>query len=380
MARGGVNVYLDPENFDGVVDRHGQRVLWKAASPCVCVSEDGVANPNCNLCQGRGQRYTIPEDVESYFKVKAKGRVVEIPSDVDALAILKVAQNRSGTELAVWSTNLTDGTITLAESPIRGDVLKVTYTKNREEMYLGVGTKVDTRLYEANLVGDISSDPGNVIVVDDTGASPEEYTGQAVWANRVYVNDTPASPTIQYTAGAVTVSCKYAEPFKVALQQVTPKLIHQVGSFLQGYDALVTIPSGFFAGSGDLFSTITMEVRNSFVGRGDGSQVDLPVFNVKRVLRAYDDQGDLPVSLIGSSRIEWMSRTPTGKYVVVFTYHPTFKVFLDIPTPRYAEEKVFPTRVLAKRYDSVSEIRLPQAPVQSGQGLIGGRFGEEVTF
>lgn len=380
----GVAVFMDPSNYDGAVNRHGQRVLWKVSSPCICISEDGHPSPNCNICHGKGSRYTVPSSVENYIKIRGQGsKILKLPDTVKALTFLRVQKDRSGELFTIASQTPSSNIITLGTAATRGDVLRVTYTQNREIEYSGEAIEVSTGVYEiTGVIGEITGNATSVTVIDDTGVDPVQYSGISIWGNRVRVDLTAGTtpPTESYETGGITVHCTYAEPLKVLLQGVNPKLEKQFGSMVQNYDALVTIPSTYFMGTGDLLTAIVMEVRGQFVGRTTSTIADIPVFDIGRVLRAYDDSGELTATLIGSNRVEF-NRTPTSKYGIVFTYHPTFRLFLDVPQARYAEDKTFATRAMAKRYDSISNADAdPQEPVGTGSGLIGRRFGEEVTF
>lgn len=52
---------LDPDAFNGMLDRLGQDVLWRRATKCPCRDPySGAARPGCPNCQGRGTFWAAP--------------------------------------------------------------------------------------------------------------------------------------------------------------------------------------------------------------------------------------------------------------------------------------------------------------------------------
>jgi hypothetical protein len=154
----------------------------------------------------------------------------------------------------------------------------------------------------------------------------------------------------------IMVSLTWTQPVKMILSQIDPKTMQANREILQGYHAQVTALGSYHLGEGDLITPQVMRQRDSIVCIAKTGEVahQLPYFHVERLLRVEWSGGVISdATLVRNNTIVWNSTRPSdgSNFSVQLIYHPTFKVGMDLPNLRYAEDKECPQRLFLKRYD-----------------------------
>ena len=88
MARGlgknaAIKLRLERENYEALIDRHGQWVHWMQGDKCSCVLNTGNPDPQCSVCKGDGWKYSFQREKEQ-FDVRApiiNDWICELPCD-----------------------------------------------------------------------------------------------------------------------------------------------------------------------------------------------------------------------------------------------------------------------------------------------------------
>jgi hypothetical protein len=161
---------------------------------------------------------------------------------------------------------------------------------------------------------------------------------------------------VRTSPDSISVSCTWVHPVKMILSQIDPKVAQSNQKIMQEYHAQVTAFGSYHLGEGDLITPQVMRQRDSIICIAKNGEVAhmLPYFHVERLLRIEWGGGVIEdATLIRNNTIMWGGTVPTAgsKFSVQLLYHPTFKVGMDLPNLRYAEDKEFPQKMFLKRFD-----------------------------
>ena len=342
--------FQTPSNYEDAIQRHAQYVRWYSALTCFCVDDMGRPDPNCNICYGKGSIY-----YPLIFK-----RVVE-KTFVKSNTIVTTTENirninklvRLNNDTISYST-FNNKEITLSSPAYNYSILWVDYIADLRRDYTGSGTYLGNGLIRVNvpsisvLYGDFKGEVTEVINVhDDT--KDIDLNVVSFWEDMILTDSSVDSGDV------ISVTCKYIEPERFLIVGITPKQKVEAKDIpTEEINLTATFYGLLPVGAGDLISLLTAEQKTSVVGNLNSGETTftLPNFHVASILRVQDSNGVIDdVTIIQNNKLKFNSTVPVDKFSVAYTYNPAFVVLDDLPSLRYAEDKIFPKRVTLKRYD-----------------------------
>jgi hypothetical protein len=313
--------------------------------------------------------------VKEIATVVGKGtRVIELDDSFTSIEYVVVGSR------TLLPQSVDGKSILLSRAVGRGQLASIVYWKTLSSAYKGsaqfvgrneVTVPVQSSVIEGSYYGHITAVAALLNVTRN-----EEMVVESAWENRILTSSYAEETDDLY------VECTFVDPLTLAYLSMDPKLKISKDSHFQNYDAQVIVPGSYDMGEGDIVTSLSAEARASTVGLSRGEETALPYFHVSRIVHAEDALGELQAVVVSNNRVRWVGREPSGKFSITFMYRPSFTVFEDLPMLRYAENKLFPKKFMAKRYDNLSgrDDRLQKRYSDEAtppSGLIG---DSEVTF
>jgi len=357
------NIRQNVQLYEGALRRHGQYMRWYTSSRCYCIDEMGRADPACKACLGRGELYSPVTEVRRIDRGMSFGSNI-ITTKANIKSINRVFNNQN-VDLD-YSSFLND-TITLSTMLKKGRMYHIDYNEDLTEDYVDEATYEGRGLIRVPIIG-VSTIYGDFIgelitvnSVTNTTTS-ESVNVVSFWENLILTD------TYVDEADELEVDCTFVNPVRFLISGISSKERYELSHVAPEADAQLTVPGFYYMGAGDIITLLKAEQRASMVGNSDGSDFHrLPFFHVKSIFKIIDEVGIIADAvLIRNNEIEWGSRIPE-KFSITLTYNPTFAVLPDLPTMRYAEDKVFPRKVMLKQWDMFS--RRNKRPSAITEGL-----------
>lgn len=361
MARGlgkhsPIQLRLSRDNYEALIDRHGQWVRWLRGDRCPCALSNGRADPQCTRCGGDGSKYAFAEE-KTLHDQRARA-VAEDLIDLgcergEALAVLSITH--AGRSYAVGE--LVDGRyVSYSGTPVlrKSDDVRVSYTSAlarvvRSAMeYLGNDTFAMTEHGIPTAYGTVWGDITAVEWIRNE-TKDETYTIKAYYRNIVEI-DTPAQTP--EADDIVMAELTYVRPLKLAvLSQIHRKEDRLRLEEMKG-ECLLVFPDEYPISEGDAATLLVgTQLVKRVLSRGSTAYDRLPEFYVADVLtiettdNTYEKGADF--MLFDRNRIKWVGSSPTAgtSMYVLFSFHPTYKVLREFPMVRSSENTRFPRRV-----------------------------------
>ena len=338
-----------PSLWEESIQRRGQHVLWYSATACWCISNSGRVDPNCLRCFGRGLIYN---PVRSTRQITWGMSVGQPTIDVSSKGIRIKSIHRlfAGLDTEVSVSSFTPTSFTPSTPIPKGQRYTLDFEADFEANYTGPATYVGRQLVEVpiKLVNNQNYFHGALLKVNSlrNETRGEDMGVVACWANRIFTSSRVAEKD------ELTVDCQYVMASKFLVMSINPKNKVDNNMILQEADAMMDFPGTFHVGRGDLILLQMAEIKETIVGINEGRSYIFPYQSVARVLSVEDKDGPITdFTLIRDNEVLWGERAPT-RFSASFTYHPAFSVLEDVPTVRYAENKIWPKRVFLKKFST----------------------------
>ena len=355
-----VKLKLGRENYEAVIERHGQWVRWLQAEKCACVLGSGYPDPNCNICGGDGWKYNFQRHAAVYGgKAKVVGDwICEVGEEKDLVEVFLLRSLR-GDEYTV--TDIYSSFIIFSgnRKPKAGESLIVNYSyslikekKGLKCKYLGNNVFEVTGFGVSTEYGTVYGDIISVIKIKNI-TNGEEYVVDNFFRNKVVI-DTPTVEPQQ--SDVVTADISYINPFLfLVVNQSARKTDQDFLYEIQG-DAFLTFPERFKVSEGDIITLLVgSQSKKSIITKSDNDFDTLPEFYVSEVMKIATNTKEYVKGTdyiqYDRNRIKWLDgeRPVTGENMSVFyDYNPTYKVLQDFPDVRSSENQRLPKRVALK--------------------------------
>lgn len=383
-----VQLSLSRENYEALIERHGQWVRWRTSTKCACLNPSTFQpDIRCKRCGGRGVTYSFQPSqiVQTVAMAKSNDGILEIDSVFEDDELVKV-YDRNGMEYEAEKNGIY---VTLDPSEVEKSAyynillkrnnlkeLKEAEMKNENGYYVVQGLESS----RANIDGVYYSAPGDIIsiekIVDVTG---EEFEAEEFRLNKVLLREKKVTKVgigdnleeieetvvIDPIEPLKAVGVKFVPPFIFALlSQNVSKADAQAMVEAQG-DAVCTFPYSCDVAETDVLTVLAGTITQKEVQAKTGSGIDpLPSFFVSDIISvtAYDGtefkEGEDYV-LYGTNSIKWLTDyLDTGDgYSITYRTYPTYTVVKDIPQLRSSENQRFPKKAIVKYMSSYSEKR-----------------------
>lgn len=365
-----VKLNLGKDNYDALIDRHGQYVRWRTAIKCSCLTgESGQPDIRCKFCQGTGMIYGFQ---------KEEHRTATIPVEKDGSITL--SERSDGNVRAVYLNGVS---IPFAKY---GKFVKFPGTRIKSDEYVSVETTFSRTSLIASAgmvslggefyrvtgcraapssIGSVTyTAPGDVLscsVSDDE----KEFTVMEFRMDMVrvkLVDDLGNSIPIVGSLKAKNVVWIAPIKFLILSQgfnEVDSKMIETAGG-----DAVLTAPYCCDIGEGDVITVLSGSMMaKEVLTRKGGAEDTISAFFVDSIERIFTtgkeyEQG-VDYILAGTNRIVWLANAPEAEssYSILYRAFPTYTIVRNMPSLRTSENQRMPRRAVIKLFAAFKEGR-----------------------
>ncbi|MDR0583267.1 MAG: hypothetical protein LBG57_02815 [Treponema sp.] len=355
---------LGKNNFEALVNRHGQHVRWRIAKKCPCVTENNRPDLHCQKCGGTGDIYDYQREYNDVFRATVRDNIISVPEELSDATILEVYNAygqqyqfcRCGdfiqiTGLAIPDNQLVDVRVCV---PIVKRIENVALEKVGGGYYRVPGiltppSKLEGVFYQA---------AGDVIAAEGLKDSDDNQVNALGFRRDTVLTD---SETETITAGSVD----YVMPVKfIVLSQNLSKEDQALVNAHTG-DAVCTYPYMYNLSVNDVLTVLsgTMTHKIVFEKREDNLDDTIPEFFVAKVdsieTKAASFKEGEDFILIGTNKLHWIGNQPgAGDMMsIIYRYHPTYRVAKNIPMLRTSEDQRMPRKVILELYAAFGEAK-----------------------
>lgn len=374
-----VQLSLGKDNYEALIERHGQWVRWRIANKCSCVSLPSMQpDIHCKICGGRGYTYQYQKTQIVYQTVMIK----------DVSGIIIVSEEYHDCELVeIYDFNgkrysgYKYGIFVYVEDdlPYKGSYLTIVMRKTLTKVVKNaVAEKQEMGFYKVpglensrtNIEGIYYNTPSDIIKIGKiTDANGEEYEALEYRLNTFVITPKVVDEEIIPIAEPVTVeNVEYVPPFIFALlNQNLSKTDAQAVSELSG-DAVLTFPYECDVSNDDIVTVLAGTYTQKEVNPRSEFETDtLGVYFVYDIVsctgiingETVEYKEGVDFVLVGTNKIKWLDtvNTPDVGDSYSITYHvlPTYKVVKQIPQLRTSENQRFPKKAVVKLFTTYSE-------------------------
>lgn len=379
-----IQLTLGKENYEALIERHGQWVRWRVASKCPCVKQS-TQQPDihCKRCGGLGITYGYQDKavISQTVMVKDTSGIIELSEEYKDCPLIKCYDN-SG--VAYEKATKTDNYLMLnAETlPDKGVYVTAVMTQkilktieNTTCKVIGNGyyrveglrsSKTSTEgLYhtvpgDIENIGEVYDDEGNIFNVS-------EIRQDCIYIDVLETTDKESGESIIIVPPDTlnVKSVDYLPPFTfVILNQNINKADAQTMQEVNG-DAVLSFPYAYDVASDDVLTVLSGTYTNKKVVIKKDAEYDvIPDYFVDEVVtcigleRNYVQGTDF--ILCGTNYLKWIcdDRPEDGEaYTITYKVFPTYKVVKNIPQIRTSENQRMPKKAIIKLYDTYGESR-----------------------
>lgn len=368
-----VQLELGRENYEALIERHGQWVRWRVASKCPCIKAN-TQQPDihCKKCGGLGVLYGYQKQatVSQTVMVCDSSGIIELDRAFIDCLLTRCYDNAGN----VYENAKKTGTFVMLNAerlPAKGayvtavmtkDVLKTVEHTTAESIGNGYYRVAGLRSSRTKTEGLYHTAPGdieNIGTVRDTEGNT--YEVGEIRQDCIFIKDLPEVPPKTLLIEQV----QYILPFTfVILNQNLSKSDAQVMQDNNG-DAVLTFPYTFDVSADDVITVLSgTYTQKSVVAKKDAEYDVIPAYFVDGIVKCSGKERDYMEGtdfiLCGTNYLKWLcdDRPEDGEgYAITYKVYPTYKVVKTIPQIRTSENQRMPKKAVIKLYDTYGEAR-----------------------
>lgn len=366
-----IRLSLNRDNYEGLIERHGQWVRWLRATKCTCVSDNGRPDINCAKCGGDGWLYGFQDKAKETCSVYCHGdNIIELPySD----ATVTTVHDYMGLEYSIVAQYGKFAKIAGPRTPYNDEQMQATFVRPLIKIltdvplaYQGAGCfeAKGLRVIGEKGIAQEQSTPVDIVSVEsiENVTKSESYDPESYRRNFVFADAQPDFSDI-----LVAKNVRYIEPFLFAI--VGQQYSESDWKFLElvGGDASMTFPEWAGVGEGDIVTILANSQVGKIIIDKNSSGIDtIPVFYVDSI--EYIQKGDAKYyqgehfDAWGVNKVKWRNVAGIPKtgdsLFVLFRYFPTYRVVREFPNVRSSENQGLPRRVALKLLSTYGERKL----------------------
>lgn len=378
-----VKLTLGKDNYEALIDRHGQWIRWRIASKCSCV-QSGNMQPDihCPICSGRGFYYTyqksqvITETVMLTDTINNSLQISEENAECEFIEVYDFNGRRFPNAEKLDNYILLNPDTQLTKGVYYTVVLRNTIEKEIEEINavkgnLGYYTVPGLTVNKSNIDGIYYNASSDIVAISEI----KDAAGIIYQPKEFRLNQFRIEPTVDENGEPIPITepvtlknVKYIPPFIFALlNQNLSKADMQMMVDLQG-DAVCTFPYNCDVANDDVLTVLAGSYTQKEVMIRSGYKTDtLGVYYVYDVVSCtglsdgiiYDYKEGIDFILVENNKIKWLEdgNYPEEGETYSITYHvlPTYKVVKQIPQLRTSENQRFPKKAVVKIYSTYAE-------------------------
>jgi len=368
-----VQLELGKENYEALIERHGQWVRWRVASKCPCIKAN-TQQPDihCKKCGGLGVLYGYQKQatVSQTVMVCDSSGIIELDGAFIDCLLTRCYDNaghiyenakKTGTFVMLNTENLPSKGVYVT-AIMTATVLKTVEHTQAESIGNGYYRVVGLRSSRTKTEGLYHTVPGDIEhigTVHDTEGNT--YEVGEIRQDCIFIKNLPEVPPKTLFIEQV----QYIPPFTfVILNQNLSKSDAQVMQDNNG-DAVLTFPYTFDVSADDVITVLSgTYTQKSVVAKKDAEYDVIPAYFVDGIVKCSGKERDYMEGtdfiLCGTNYLKWLcdDRPEDGEgYAITYKVYPTYKVVKTIPQIRTSENQRMPKKAVIKLYDTYGEAR-----------------------
>lgn len=368
---------LGKENYEALIDRHGQWVRWRVSTKCPCAKK-GSPDIHCDKCGGRGYIYSYQKEktVSQTVMITDNAEIIEVDSEYNDCRLVKVYDQKGN----VYSNAVKKGHFVILNGniyPVKGEYITVVMTEetlrnikyaSTEKIGSGYYRVSGIRSSKSNIDGLYHTVPGDIEAIGKiTDAAGIEYKTKELRQDTFYIEPSVNAETgekIPITEPVNVENVSYIPPsIFVLLAQNLSKGDEQTVQELKG-DAMLTFPYNCDVSNDDIVTVLSgTYTMKEVVKRVNDSDFDtIGAYFVDSVIACVGTERDytegVDFLLCGSNRIKWLCDDCPEEgenYSITYRVFPTYRVVQDIPQIRTSENQRMPKKAVVKLLYTYSE-------------------------
>jgi hypothetical protein len=371
---------LSKDNYESLINRHGQFVRWRIATKCPCTDKNTMqSDPQCPRCGGLGFTYSYQPKltVTQTVLVQDNSGIIEVLEEfVDCS--LDFVYDYNGKKYNAGKNGVFI-TLETSDIPIKGTYIYVVMIKE-------VVNKIDVasclkagggyyqieglRSRRQGIDGLYHTAPGDIIkidrIVDFEGKRyiPDELRLDLFHVDPLFDEDTGDPLPIVEPLTAEFI--EYVPPFLFALlSQNLSKEDNEAMVEAHG-DAVLTFPYNCDVSEDDILTALsgTYTQKEVVKRNGEGSKDTIGAYFVTEIVSCIgvgrEYKAGIDFLLIGTNYIHWICEDaplPDDAYSLTYRICPTYKVVKNIPQIRTSENQRLPKKAIVQLFHTYGEHR-----------------------
>lgn len=381
---------LGKENYEALIDRHGQWVRWRISAKCPCVGKNSQQpDLHCKKCGGLGFTYSYQKDriVTQTVMVKDTSGIIELNGEFVDCPLVKVYDN-SGVQylnaekkggFVILNSEIPPEKGTYVTAVMVESILRHIDVANCSQVGNGYFRVNGLREGNTSVDGVYHTVPGDIENIEKiVDANGVEYKAKEFRQDMFYIEPTRSGvdavgsdeasgieQEIPIAEPLTAFGVDYIPPFIfLLLNQNLNKADEQFMKDLNG-DAVLTFPYNCDVSNDDVITVLSgTYTQKSVVAKKRAEYDVIGAYFVDEIVscvgteREYENGVDF--ILVGTNRLKWICDDcpDDGEaYSITCRVFPTYKVVKSIPQIRTSENQRMPKKAVVKLFDTYSEMR-----------------------
>lgn len=377
---------LGKDNYEALIERHGQWLRWRVAEKCSCVKGSTMQpDIHCRFCGGRGYTYTYLKNMISYsiaMLFNGDG-IIELEDTLQTKqAELVEIYDQKGNKYPSAKKNCNFIYLNTEKVPEKGTYFTIILRKKTTQILpsataekgnMGYYTVPGLLNSKSNIEGLYQTAPSDIISIGKiTDAAGIEYKATEYRLNQFRIEPTVDPDTKEEIPIEEPVTVENVEsipPFIfVLLSQNLTKGDAKAVEESNG-DAVCSFPYECDVSNDDILTVLAGSyTQKDVICRSElstdtiGADFVYDIVSVKGIIEGEEveyKQG-IDYILVGTNKIKWLenaeSEPETGDgYSITYHIMPTYRVVKQIPQIRTSENQRLPKKVVVKLFSAYAE-------------------------
>ena len=377
---------LGKDNYEALIERHGQWLRWRVAEKCSCVKGSTMQpDIHCRFCGGRGYTYTYLKNMISYsiaMLFNGDG-IIELEDTLQTKqAELVEIYDQKGNKYTSAKKNCNFIYLNTEKVPEKGTYFTIILRKKTTQILpsataekgnMGYYTVPGLLNSKSNIEGLYQTAPSDIISIGKiTDAAGIEYKATEYRLNQFRIEPTVDPDTKEEIPIEEPVTVENVEsipPFIfVLLSQNLTKGDAKAVEESNG-DAVCSFPYECDVSNDDILTVLAGSyTQKDVICRSElstdtiGADFVYDIVSVKGIIEGEEVEYKQGVDyiLVGTNKIKWLenaeSEPETGDgYSITYHIMPTYRVVKQIPQIRTSENQRLPKKVVVKLFSAYAE-------------------------
>ena len=381
-----VQLSLGKDNYEALIERHGQWIRWRIASKCSCVK--GITmqpDIHCPYCAGRGYTYTYLKNQINYSTIMLFNNdgILELDNSLQTKqAELLELYDQKGNKYEnakklcnyiYLNSNKIPAKGSYFTAVMRKKLVNTLESSMAVKNNMGYYTIPELTNSRTNIEGIYYEAPSDIINIGKiTDGAGIEYQAKEYRLNQFRIEPTKNlenEEEIPITEPVTVENVEYVPPFIfVLLSQNLSKADARAVEDVNG-DAVCTFPYECDVSNDDILTVLSGSyTQKDIICRSEietdtiGADFVYDIVTVKGIINGEEieyNQGT-DFILVGTNKIRWLDNAENQPeigegYSVTYHIMPTYRVVKQIPQIRTSENQRFPKKVVVKLFSAYAD-------------------------